>query len=257
MTATPVATNDAKKSRYALSAAEVLQFHQQGYLGPFKAFEEEEMAVLRPLVEKVLETQPPDHDKKAHNRHLDAKVVHQLATHPGVVERIKGIMGEDLLLWRVHFFVKDPGGQEIPWHQDANYWPIEPAIIVSAWMAIDEVTTENSCVQLIPGSHRKILPHIKAGPDMAFGEEASTKGVDFTKVVNMELKPGEFFLFNERTLHHSEANRSNKRRMGMSIRMVVPMVRLLDYDAPNHSTDLVSGRDPLQFNRPPKLTRES
>jgi ectoine hydroxylase-related dioxygenase (phytanoyl-CoA dioxygenase family) len=39
-----------------------------------------------------------------------------------------------------NFFVKEPVAKEIPWHQDFNYWPLEPPIIVSAWIAIDPST---------------------------------------------------------------------------------------------------------------------
>lgn len=48
-------------------------------------------------------------------------------------------------------------------HQDVIYWQLEPMINVSAWLAIDDVDEENSCVQLIPGSHWQTIPH-RASP---------------------------------------------------------------------------------------------
>ena len=116
------------------------------------------------------------------------------------------LYGPDLLLWRTNFFVKEPGAKEIPWHQDFNYWPLEPPIIISAWIAIDSVTLENSCLQIVPGSHRKVIPHVKATSDMAFGQMGDLDFVDTSNFVNLEMQPGEFVLFNERTLHHSEVN---------------------------------------------------
>jgi ectoine hydroxylase-related dioxygenase (phytanoyl-CoA dioxygenase family) len=158
------------------------------------------------------------------------------------------ILGDDLLLWRTHIFSKAPGGKEIPWHQDRNYWPLEPEIVISAWLAIDRVTIENSCVQVIPGSHRLVVPHVPAGADMEFGTMADLAHVDVNNIVNLELLPGQFFLFNERTLHHSEPNRSSKRRMGMSIRVITPQVRVLKTDSLRHNPILISGRDNLGFN---------
>ena len=38
---------------------------------------------------------------------------------------------------------------------------------------------------------------------MAFGEMADPAAFDAASAVNMELKPGEFFIFSERTLHRS------------------------------------------------------
>lgn len=41
------------------------------------------------------------------------------------------------------------------WHQDFLYWgPIEPAIMITAWIALDDATIENGCMWMVPGSHR-------------------------------------------------------------------------------------------------------
>ena len=179
--------------------------------------------------------------------------LYDLCTSPPILDRTRSLLGPDLVLWATFFFNKPPGGAEIPWHQDANYWPIEPPINLSAWLAIDEVTTENSCVQVIPGSHREVIPHVASRAAMAFGQEADPDRVDPSQAVDVELKPGEFFLFNERLLHHSNANRSNRRRLGMTMRFTLPMVKLLDQDAPplyeGHANVLVSGEDRFELNR--------
>lgn len=48
-----------------------------------------------------------------------------------------------------------------PLHQDLYYFPLRPADrIVAAWTALEEVTTSNGCLVVIPGSHRgELLPH--------------------------------------------------------------------------------------------------
>ena len=41
-----------------------------------------------------------------------------------------------------------------PLHQDLYYFPFRPADrIVAAWTALEDVTIENGCLMLIPGSH--------------------------------------------------------------------------------------------------------
>ena len=231
-----------------LSATEMDQFREQGFLGPFTLCSPTEMAAWRSGVEAVLDSYPPDHKTKIHNRHLDKKLIWDLATDPAIIGRMQCLYGEDLQMWRTNFFIKEPGAKEIPWHQDHNYWPLEPPIISSAWIAIDESTVENSCLQVIPGSHRKTLPHVKASEDMVFAEMGDPDYLDVHQAVNLEMKPGEFILFNERTVHHSEPNRSQKRRIGLAVRVVVPIVKVLTWDSPEHALMQISGRDPMGLN---------
>lgn len=238
-----------------LSEGEMDAFRTQGFLGPFVLCSPEEMAAMRADIEAVLAADPPDHKTRIHNRHLDSHLIYELSTHPAIIERMQCLYGSDLLLWRTNFFVKEPGAKEIPWHQDHNYWPLEPPIIASAWIAVDEATVENSCLQIIPGSHRKTLPHIEATEDMVFQEMGDPDYIDTTQALDLEMKAGEFILFNERTVHHSEPNRSQKRRLGLAVRVVVPIVKVLSYDSPGHALVQVSGKDPMAFNKiiaPPK-----
>ena len=239
----------AEQTNTALSAEEMDQFRTQGFLGPFALCSPKEMGATRPAIEAVLESEPPDHRQKVHNRHLDHRLIWDLATDPEIISRMQCLYGDDLLMWRTNFFVKEPGAKEIPWHQDHNYWPLEPPVIASAWIAIDESTVENSCLQVIPGSHRRTLPHVRATEDMGFAEMGDLDYLDLSQAVDLEMRPGEFILFNERTVHHSESNRSQKRRIGLAVRVVVPIVSVLKYDAPEHALVQISGRDPMGFNK--------
>ena len=63
------------------------------------------------------------------------------------------------------------------------------------------------------------------------------------------MKAGQFVLFNERTVHHSEPNRSQKRRIGLAVRVIMPIVKVLQWDAPEHALVQIAGEDHLQFNR--------
>lgn len=237
-----------------LSREEVTQFHELGYLGPFAACTPAEMEEYRARIEtEVLPTTGRNPKSPVQARHLDHRLVYDLVTSAPVLDRLRGILADDIVLWATYFFNKEPGGAEIPWHQDAHFWPIEPPINVSIWMAVDRVTTENSCVQIIPGSHRRVVNHIPSREGMAFGDEADPAEVDESKAINMELEPGEFFIFNERMLHHSNKNTSNLRRMGLSARYTIPIVNILDQDSsplfPGHACVVVSGEDRMGLNR--------
>ena len=240
---------ESTRKNISLTTGEMTHFRARGYLGPYSLSSAAEMVDLRRGVEQVLETDAPNHNNRVHNRHLDNELIYNLATHPSIVERMACLYGPDLLLWRTNFFVKEPGAKEIPWHQDFNYWPLEPPIIISAWIAVDPATVENSCVQIIPGSHRRVVPHIKATADMAFGEMGDLDYIDIRNAVNLEMQPGEFILFNERTVHHSDPNHSDKRRIGLAVRVIVPIVKVLQWDSADHVLMVIHGEDQLGFNK--------
>lgn len=242
-------TPEAAGTSVSLSRDQVSQFHVDGYLGPFKLCTPEEMAGRRSAIEKALSTDST-FAWREQSRHLDVPAVFELCSHPEIVARMAGLYGPDLVLWRSNFFVKNPGDKAIPWHQDRNYWPIEPPVNITAWIAIDEARVENSCIQLLPGSHRKVVPHVKATDDMGFEEMADPAYVDTSQAVSMELKPGEFFLFNERLVHYSAPNTSEHRRMGLAVRVTIPIVKV-DHEAlfEGHKVILLKGRDTMGFNR--------
>lgn len=234
-----------------LGADEIARFHDQGYLGPYTLCAPDEMAVIRARIERMIASEdgPSPHSRLV-SRYLDQPVVRSLATHPAIVGRLDGLIGPDVALWASNFFIKQPGSREIPWHQDFNYWAIDPLVNLTAWIAIDEATVANACVQLIPGSHRRILPHVKAGAEMHFQEMADPALVDARGALPMELEPGQFFLFGERLLHRSDAFSSGRRRIGMTCRYTVPFVRI-DHDAlhPGHRALMVRGQDRHHRNR--------
>jgi len=246
-------TISSPDTTFSLTAEEIQRFHDEGYLGPYAAVTPDEMAEIRYHIDTVvLQKDGPNPKSRLQSRHMDSRVVCDLACHPAIIGRMRSLYGNDLVMWATNFFNKEPGGSEIPWHQDLNYWPLEPLINISAWLAIDDVKIDNSCVQVLPRSHKKVVPHIGSTDGMAFSEMADPAHFDTSGLVNMELKPGEFFLFNEKTLHHSEPNRSNRRRMGMSVRVTLPIVRINDDAPPLHpglASILASGRDDLGFKR--------
>ena len=243
---------------HTLEPAEVERFHTQGFLGPFSLCSPEQMAGWRAVIEAIFKPESRDRlpsmiadlntaMQQGFGRHHDQRLLYDMITAPAIIERMRAILGEDLLLWRSMFFVKEPGEKRIPWHQDYDDWPIEPYLVVSAWIAIDPATTENGCVQLLPGSHRKMYPLVPTPDDVldGFPKMADPSAFDDSGSIDMELEPGQFFLFNERLLHCSAANRSAQRRMGLAVRYIIPLVRILD---PGDRAILVSGTDRMGFN---------
>lgn len=224
---------------FHLTDEQVLKFHEQGFLGPFELMSPDEMAEVREHIDEELLTsdgpisvsdvQSDDpQDARVRDRNRDCAVIADLCMDPRITHRMTSIYGPDLLLLYQRFWNKEPGDNEVPWHQDDSYFALHPSITVTAWVAIDEATTENGCIQIVPGTHTEDVPHVEATnpEEKVFDTEADPEYVDESEIVEMELEPGEFFLFTGRTLHHSPANTSDKRRMGMSVRATAPFAYL-------------------------------
>jgi ectoine hydroxylase-related dioxygenase (phytanoyl-CoA dioxygenase family) len=227
-----------------LTPAEVQAFEERGFFGPFPMYGPEEMAAVRERLEAVLAA--GEDGWKA--RHLNCRAVWDVCSHPALVERVASLLGPDLVLWSTRFRVKYPGTREIPWHQDAAYWQLEPMVNVSAWLAIDNVDRENSCVQLIPGSHRDTVPHVALPADAHydFPLRAEPAYCREQEAVSMVMRAGECFLFTERTLHRSSANQSSRRRAALTIRITATSVKVRHPEA--GQVLLLRGRDTYGHN---------
>jgi len=111
------------------------------------------------------------------------------------------------------FFIKHAGMPGNAWHQDETFVPTRDRSLCTAWVALDEATTENGCLRFIPGSHKAgilwpMRPHNSRELDRA--EEAyGFPGLD--RAVAIELSPGSCVFFNGYLLHSST---TNKRRHG-------------------------------------------
>jgi ectoine hydroxylase-related dioxygenase (phytanoyl-CoA dioxygenase family) len=240
-----------------LTREEIDHFHFQGFLGPYPSFTPEAMKTFsEDLHGDVFKTAGPNPTKgieATHSRHLDSPLVYSMVSHPAIVQRICSLLGEDLMLWTSGFWIKEPHGKglETPWHQDINYWPLEPQVNITCWIAIEEVTAENAPLRVIPGSHRHLVPHLNVA-GKALGAEADPKHVDETKAKTLIMKPGEFVLFSEKLLHGSHANTSSRQRCALAARYTTPLVRLFPKESPinfpGYQALMVSGRDQFHWN---------
>lgn len=229
----------------------VEEYSEKGFVGPFAAISPTRMETLREqVVRDVIGLGA--HQLSADSlqcRHLDDPVVYGLCTLPEILDRVSALYGPDILLWRSHFWCKQPGDGAVAWHQDLTHWPLDPVINVTAWLAIDPATRENACLRVIPGSNARVYPtEPQTGDPLTDSVRADC--IEQNRIVHMELRPGEFFLFDEKLVHGSAANYSSFRRLGLAIRMTVPTVRV-DHSrllGGRHRNIVVRGRDEIGLN---------
>jgi non-heme Fe2+,alpha-ketoglutarate-dependent halogenase len=129
--------------------------------------------------------------------------------------------GPDFVCWGMHLFAKQPSDpKEVALHQDAIYWPLTPAKSVSVWIAIDDVDQDNAAMQFVPGSH--LLGPLSHEAMEFDGTRVLKRQVInpawYGKRFNNVLKAGEISIHSDLLLHGSEANRSTRRRAGLTVR---------------------------------------
>jgi ectoine hydroxylase-related dioxygenase (phytanoyl-CoA dioxygenase family) len=219
--------NDAPKS---LTANQVEGFNRSGFIRPLDVYTDEQITSIRQYFDKLLEDAiaAGGDSYSISTAHMKHAGVYDILTNPIIVDYVADLLGENVIAWGSHFFCKMPGdGRAVAWHQDASYWPLSPSKAVTVWLAIDDADLENGCMKFIAGSHHfghmtykesspdehNVLNQTVENPEQ-FGEEA----VD-------DLKAGQVSIHSDLLLHGSDANNSDRRRCGLTLRYCAADVR--------------------------------
>jgi hypothetical protein len=240
------------KETMGLSEAAAVHYREQGYYAPIPVMSAEEAAGLRRRLEAHEAAQGPLKGSMCHKSHLLFTWLDDLVRHPAILDAVEGVIGPNILCWSTSFFIKearDPG--YVSWHQDSTYWGLDPADIVTAWVALSESTAENGALRVIPGTH--VLEQI-AHRDTFAADNLLTRGqeiaveVDESQAVMLPLQPGEMSLHHVRLIHGSDPNPSARRRVGFAIRYLPTHVRQVV--GTRDSATLVRGVDAYRNSEP-------
>ena len=137
-----------------LTEAQIRQYHEQGFLFPIRALSPEAAADYRRRLEGFEAEGGAAREGLRHKPHLLFTFLDELVRHPCVLDAVEGVIGPNILCWASSFFTKEPRSDSyISWHQDLTYWGLEPAEIVTAWIALSPSTIRSGAMRVIPGSH--------------------------------------------------------------------------------------------------------
>ena len=153
-------------------------------------------------------------------------------------------VGPDIALFASHYISKPAyEGKAVLWHQDGSYWPLTPMEVVSLWLAVDEATPDNGCMRVIPRTQHRELQQARKRTDIdsVFGSGIDVSAVDEAAAVDLILRPGDVSVHHPNIVHGSNANRSPKRRCGLTIRYIPTSTRI-NSEEPWPSSFLLRGR---------------
>jgi len=213
-----------------LTREQIEAFNREGFLKGIRIFDEDEIAAHRRYFDQLLARVIAEggDSYSISTAHLKYGEVYDLLTLPRIVAVVKDLLGQNVIGWGSHYFCKMPrDGKRVSWHQDASYWPLTPSKTVTVWLAIDDADVENACMRFIPGSH--IYGHLTwqlSEDDESNVLNQTIPDIErFGEPVDDVLRGGEISIHSDLTLHGSEANESDRRRCGLTLRYCAAEVR--------------------------------
>lgn len=245
---------------HRLTQQQLEEFHAVGCIGPFPLeCSAEDLAGVREAARGAYLAPNPVYDQIiGRDLHLFSEPVYSFFTRPEIREKTIQLLGPDLTMWRSDVFPKFPGSPATPWHQADVFTEFteEPLLEsprcglndwsslwqVTVWIALEDSTVENGCLEIIPGTHHEQLTWPLVGeearaylaetvargeipnPDRCIKHSPRIKILEKERV-RLEAKAGEFYIFTQRVVHGSGANNTDRSRLAINFRIVQSDVR--------------------------------
>jgi len=214
----------------ALTASQIAQFREQGYLAVPDFWTMQETAAMQAEVERL------KRDELLHNvatagdgkTESTAKVNLQICPiypksefframpfAPKVVETVGQLIGDPVQLHLDQIFLK-PGrqGAGTNWHQDNAYFHIpDPLKETAQWTAVHEAAAASGTIRVIPGLFRKEYEHSR---DLDSNHHIRCYPPK-QEAVLVELPTGEAVFFAYGVAHAIGANYTDKERAGVAL----------------------------------------
>jgi hypothetical protein len=207
-----------------LTAKQVARYRSDGYLSGIKVLTDDEVAGFRPaFVEHAARIRGKLSQQYKHKTHLMLQWADALVHHTGVLDAVEDLLGPNVLCWTSNLFQKKPLlPQFVSWHQDATYWGLEPAEVVTAWIALTPSTAASGCLKVIPGSHlwEPVAHEDTFDENNQLTRGQSMVGLDESLARDVLLMPGEMSLHHVKLAHASGPNTADHDRLGFAIRFM-------------------------------------
>mgnify|MGYP001346315781 CR=1 FL=1 len=161
-----------------------------------------------------------------HHMLIHDPFIHYIIEQENILDVVEAIIGPNIALFGAHYIAKPPfDGRPVGWHQDGSYWPLKPMNVTSIWLAGTTSKKNNACMRVIPGTQNKILlkPSEMKKVDLnKYVLDLAIKADDLntTEAIDLELNPGDMSIHNPFIVHGSNANKSSRWRIGLTLRYI-------------------------------------
>lgn len=195
-----------------------------------------------------------------HHPHKFSPVIRRFLAQRTMVDVLTRIIGPNVKCMQSMLFIKAAGKPGQAWHQDEYYIPTRDRSLTGGWIAMDDATTENGCLWVIPGSHRHgiLWPQHWHG-DRRFDCAGEAFGFPYTDddAVPVEVKAGAIVFFNGYLLHRSLPNKAKAGYRRCLVNHYMSAESFLPWHQPKGGTSvathdfrdivIVAGKDPHAY----------
>ena len=212
-----------------LSPQEIASYHENGYITVEDVLSPGELAALQRVTDEFVERSrsitthdaifdlEPNHSAESPRlRRIKSPILHhevydQTLRNHAILDIVEQLIGAGVRSNGNKLNMKEPDhGSAVEWHQDWAFYPHTNDDLLAVGVAIDDMTEENGCMLMVPGSHRADLhSHHENG---VFVGAVSERGFEPDSVAKCLVKAGGITVHHARTLHASTPNHSNKPR---------------------------------------------
>src|SRR6266849_5908065 len=136
-----------------LSQKQVEQYRYDGYLFPFPALSEADLAECNAGLARFdswLGAPVNQGDFRWRSAsYVILPWVDALARHPRILAVVEYLTGPAILVYTATWFIKEAHSPTFgAWHQDATYFGLAPHEHVTAWVALSEASAEAGCMEV-------------------------------------------------------------------------------------------------------------
>ena len=213
-----------------LTTAQIKEYGERGYLGLEGILSSSEVQYLQKVTDDFVEQSrsvtehtemfdlEPDHTpefpklRRLKEPHAVHEVYRRTLRHEGILDIVSQLVGTSAVRFNGTKLNMKSGtfGSPVEWHQDWAFYPHTNDDLLAVGVAIDEMSRENGCLMVIPGSHKgRIYDHHQDG---RFAGAVTEPDFDDSSAALIELKAGGISIHHVRTLHASMPNASTKPR---------------------------------------------
>ncbi len=137
----------------------------------------------------------------------------QVMRHSNVPDMVADLVGPNIKFHHCKINLKCPGSATtVHYHQDFGFTPHSNDDVVTALILLDDMTLENGCLMVVPGSHKGPLYSLFSGDQFVGRIPAHDEEILQKQAVPIVGQAGSVCLMHTRLLHGSEANSSTQAR---------------------------------------------